>query len=173
VKQEREIMGTRNELEGLLTGHMLARGLGRVQGVLEFVHKDQNVTLTVDETIYRGYFITVIENGQKVREFRAGVGGFNWGAIAATIMEVAERRLKPKDSDAKAGSNDAYKQPVADLWNMIGAGLSSHISMEPSQATPGRVRVKLHELDLEPMAALRLYAAVSSVLSPPDTSLPA
>jgi hypothetical protein len=54
---------------------------------------------------------------------------------------------------------------------MIGAGLSNHISMEPSQAAPGRVRVRLHELDLEPMAALRLYAAVSSVLAPPDATV--
>jgi hypothetical protein len=162
-------MESRKEVEGMLTGHMLARGLGRVQGELAFVHKNQNVMLTVDETIYRGHFITVTERGRKMREFRAGVGGFDWGAIAATIMEVAEGRLKPQDADAKAAG--ASKQPLAELWSMIGGGLSGHISMEPSQAAPGRVRVRLQELDLEPLAALRLYAAVSSVLSPPDASV--
>jgi len=86
-------------------------------------------------------------------------------------MEVAERRLKPQSEDAKSAHAEGARQPVADLWKMIGAGLSNHISMEPSQAAPGRVRVKLHELDLEPMAALRLYAAVSSVLAPPDATV--
>jgi hypothetical protein len=149
----------------LLTGNLLSRGLGRVHGQLAFVHKGEAISLRVDATIYRGSFITIIDRGHKVREFRAGVAGFNWNAIAVAIVDVAERRLKaPEPAETTAASSS--ERSAADLWAMLGSGVPSQLSLEPSQDKPGRVRVRLKELDLDPVAALQLYAAVSRVLSP-------
>jgi hypothetical protein len=161
-------MESRQALETLLTGHLQSRGLSRVHGQLAFMHKGQAVSLIADATIYRGSFITVLERGYKVREFRSGAGAFDWNAIVAVIVDVAENRLMAAQSkDIRADEIGAGRRlPGADLWSMLGSGLSSQFSIEPSQDKPGRVRVKLRDLDLDPIAALQLYAAVSRALAP-------
>jgi hypothetical protein len=50
------------------------------------------------------------------------------------------------------------------LSTITGAGPSSRLSIEPSAVTPGRVRVKLDEIDLDPVSVIQLYAAVSKAL---------
>ena len=161
-------MESRQELETLLTGHLQSRGLRRVHGQLAFMHKGQAVSLIADATIYRGSFITVLDHGYKVREFRSGAGAFDWNAIVAVIVNVAERRLQAVPcKDRAADEIGAGRRPAgADLWTMLGSGLASQLSIEPSQDKPGRVRVKLRDLDLDPIAALQLYAAVSRALAP-------
>ena len=155
-------MQTRQELETMIERKLVARGLKRGDGPLAFVHKGQCVTLAVDHTIYRGAFVTLYDGARKVREFRARAGDFDWNAILAEIEEIAHARSKPKSAaasprDVKAGN----RQLAADLWRAIGAGLSSHVSIEPSPAAPGRVRVKVQDVDLDPSSVLQLYAAVS------------
>src|SRR5450631_4025973 len=112
-------MESMQEMETLLTCQLVSRGLERVTGQLAFAHKGQVVALKADETIYRGYFIAVLESGHKVREFRSGAGAFDWDAIAATIVGVAERRLRPENTtrnaiDFGAAGNTAN----AGLWTM-------------------------------------------------------
>jgi|SRR5712675_63772 len=86
----------------------------------------------------------------------------------AVIVNVAERRLQAVQiKDIGADEIGASRRPPgADRWTMPGSGLASQLSIEPSQDKPGRVRVKLRELDLDPIAALQLYAAVSRALAP-------
>lgn len=155
-------MQTRQELETMIERKLVARGMKRGDGPLAFVHKGQCVTLAVDHTIYRGAFVTLFDGARKVREFRARAGDFDWHAIVAAIDEVVEARLKPRTAahpgtDVRAGN----RQLAADLWRMLGAGLSSHVSIQPSPATPGRVRVQVQDVDLDPSSVIQLYAAVS------------
>lgn len=160
-------MESMQEIETLLTGQLLSRGLERVPGQMAFVHKEQAVALKADTTIYRGFYISVLERGYTVREFRSRTAAFDWDTIAATIVGVAERRAEPRPPNGTGNeSGVASKSPDASLWKMIGAGLSSQLSLEPSVDSPGRVRVNMRGLDLDPVAALQLYAAVSRVLSP-------
>jgi hypothetical protein len=136
-------MEKRRELEALLTEQLLSRGLGRVDGQLAFVHRGQAVTLNVDETIYRGYFITVLDRGHKVVEFRAGIDTYDWNAIAALIVDLAERRLERQRKDAKAREFGTVSRPSrSDLWTMLGTGLSSQLSMDPSGDEQSQARFK-------------------------------
>jgi hypothetical protein len=59
----------------------------------------------------------------------------------------------------------ANNQGLADqLAALTGAGLSSPMTIEPSSAAPGRVRVKVPELDLDPDSVMLLQAVVSRAL---------
>ena len=97
-------MGSRQELEALLTNQLRLRGLARVEDRLAFVYKDQMVTLKANATIYRGRFIDVLERGHIVREFRCGDGSFDWDAIASTIVNVAERHVQSNGWNGNADS---------------------------------------------------------------------
>jgi hypothetical protein len=155
------------EIETVLTRQLGHRGLERVPDELAFMHKGQAVVLKADTTIYRGYYIAVLERGHKVREFRSGAGAFDWDAIAYTIVGVVEGRTPPQGVSASVDDlGTASRKPDSAISKMIGAGLSSQLSLEPSLECPGRVRVTMRGLDLDPVAALQLYAAVSRVLLP-------
>jgi hypothetical protein len=158
-------MQTKREVEALLTGRLLARGLGCMHGRLTFVHKSEHVQLTVNETVYRGCYITVHGDGTGSREFRAFGGIFDFDAIARTVVEVAEGRAKRRQGIPAHDVRAENRRLVDDLRTMMGGG-DSHLTIEPSLATPGRVRVRLTEVELDPLSVLQLYAAVSRALAP-------
>jgi hypothetical protein len=144
---------------------MLARGLGCVHGKLTFVHKGEHVLVKVDETVYRGCYITVHGDERESREFRAFGGIFDFDAIARTIVEVAERRARRRHGTPALDVRAENRRLVDDLRTMMGGG-DAHLTIEPSPATPGRVRVRLTEVELDPLSVLQLYAAVSRALAP-------
>jgi hypothetical protein len=147
-----------------LKEHLLYRGLRPLHGQLAFAYKGQVVQLAVDESLYRGRFVAVLDHGRPVREFRAQGGQYDWDAIAATIVEVAEGRVAHGRSGNRANPIDAANQKLAnDLRSMLGPG-STQLSIEPSPATPGRVRVRLQEVELDPLAVLQLFAALARAL---------
>ena len=157
-------MQSREALAVELKENLLYRGLRPLQGQLAFAHKGHVVQLCVDESLYRGPFVSILERGRPVREFRAQAGHYDWDAIAAAIIAVAEGRDTHGRSGQRGNPIDAANQKLAnDLRSMLGAG-SSQISIEPSPATPGRVRVKLQEVELDPLAVLQLFAALARAL---------
>ena len=142
-------MPSKERLKSDLKEHLLYRGLRPLHGQLAFVHKGQVVQLAVDESLYRGRFVAVLDAGWPVREFRAKAGHYDWDAIAQAVIEVAEGRVTHGRSGSRAPVIDAANQKLAnDLKSMLGPG-SSQLTIEPSPATPGRVRVKLQEIELE------------------------
>ena len=150
-----------SEVQHLITRKLRARGLIALAGKLTFTHKGQAVALVVDQSIYRGHFVSVLDHGRKVCEFRMGGGDFDWDAMAASVIGVAERRL----SSPPARVKDPERQLASDLRAMFANGTSSHLSIEPSPAMPGRLRVKLQELDLDPASVMQLCATLSRALA--------
>ena len=164
-------MRSRDTLTAELKQHMLYRGLRPLHGQLAFAYKGHIVHLAVDESLYRGPFVAVLEQGRPVREFRAQFGQYDWDAIAAAVIDVAEGRGAHGRSNNRGNPIDAANQKLAnDLRSMLGPG-GSGISIEPSGTTPGRVRVKLQEVELDPLAVLQLFAALSRAL--PSAAVPA
>jgi hypothetical protein len=163
-------MRSKEALKSMLKQHLMYRGLRAVQGRLAFSYKGEIVELDVNESLYRGTYIAIVERGRAVREFRAHDGEYDWNAIAVTVMEVAEAR-NPRMRHARPAGLDAINHKLAsDLRSMVGPEATSHLSIEPSTATPGRVRVRVDEVELEPAAVLQLFAALSRVL--PRTTTP-
>ena len=161
-------MQSKETLQLTLKEHLLYRGLRPLHGRLAFVHKGEIVELHIDESLYRGPFVTVLERGRVVREFRAQAGNYDWDGIAATVIGVAEGRKTEGRSGARSGSLDVNQKLANDLKSVIGS--ESRLSIEPSTQTPGRVRVKLHETELDPLAVLQLFAALSRALPQPLAS---
>jgi len=157
-------MQSRESLAHELKEHLLYRGLRPLHGQLAFAHKGRIVQLSVDESLYRGPFVSVLEQGRPVREFRAHAGQYDWDAIAAAVIDVAEGRVTHGRSGNRGAAMDVANQKLAnDLRSMLGPG-TSQLSIEPSPATPGRVRVKLQEIELDPLAVLQLFAALARAL---------
>jgi hypothetical protein len=158
-------METRQEIEAVLTSKLAQRGLRRAHGQLAFVHRGEAVTLEINESVYRGHFITVQDRVGGAQEFRAYAGTYHWDSIARAVVEVANRRLVPNRVAKMPADVDADNRRLAnELATMTGVGGSSQLSIEPSSATPGRVRVSLQGLELDPASVLRLFAAVSHAL---------
>ena len=161
-------MQARERLTQHLKEHLRLRGLRPLHGQLAFAYKGQVIELAVDESLYRGPFISVLERGRPVREFRAQSGHYDWDAIAAAVIDVAEGRVAHGRSGNRGNPIDAANQKLAsDLRSMLGPG-SSQLSIEASPATPGRVRVKLQEVELDALAVLQLFAALARAL--PNTA---
>jgi len=85
-------MQSKEQLKAQVKEHLLYLGLRPLHGRLAFVHQGQVVELQIDESLYRGPYVVVLEHGRAVREFRAQGGDYDWSAIAATIISVAEGR---------------------------------------------------------------------------------
>jgi len=155
-------------LKAALRENLSRRGLRALHGQLAFVHRGRIVELSVDESLYRGPYVAVREQGRTVREFRAQDGAYDWNAIANAIVDVAEGRAATHGrTGARAGTEGANRKLADDLNAMLGPGVSP-LTIEPSAATPGRVRVKLSEIELDPLAVLQLFAALARAL--PDES---
>ena len=161
------LMHTTDALKAALKENLIQRGLRALHGQLAFVHRGRIVQLAVDESLYRGPFVTVLEQGRIVREFRAHDGTYDWNAIANAIVDVAEGRSATHGrSGARTGAEGVNRKLADDLKAMLGPG-ASPLTIEPSAATPGRVRVKLSEIELDPLAVLQLFAALARALPEP------
>jgi len=157
-------MRSTQTLTAELKEHLLYRGLRPLHGQLAFAYKGRIVQLAVDESLYRGPFVSVLAHGRPVREFRAQAGQYDWDAIAAAVIDVAEGRATHGRSGNRGNPIDAANQKLAnDLRSMLGPG-ANPITIEPSGTTPGRVRVKLQEVELDPLAVLQLFAALARAL---------
>ena len=153
------------QLATLATRALATRGLTRVPGELAFRHKGHVVELTIDRSIYRGHFVTVHDGRRAKRQFRAIAGGYDWNAIAQAIVEVAESRIRPFIAPpSPAQVKDQNRRLADELTNMVGAHGNSRLSIQPSASAPGRVRVRLDEVDLDPVSVMHLFAAVGHAL---------
>jgi hypothetical protein len=163
-------------LERSLKLEMLYRGLQPVRGELAFVHKGATVDVAIDHSVYRGALVSVQARGRTVRAFRAQSGTYDWDAIASAIIDTAEGRVaqdRMADGRVAHGSDSANEKLAADLRAMLGPN-AAHLTIEPSPATPGRVRVRLREVELDALAVVQLLAAVSGALphAPVAAALP-
>lgn len=160
-------MSNPKDLEALAVRELAARGLTRVPGKFAFAHRLQAVAMTVDESPYRGHYLTVHDPGRPARQFRQCAGHFDWHMIAATIVEIAESRLQ--EQQARAGNDrvrESNRRIATELATITGTGPDSQLSIQPSSAAPGKVRVRLSDVELDPASVMRLYAAVSHALPP-------
>ncbi len=158
-------MEPRRNWEEIATQNLASRGLSRVPGKLAFVHKGQAVEVSVEQSVYRGFFVTVHDRGRAPVQFRERAGDFDWNAIAATIVAIAQSGLPNAAPTSNPAEVQAQNRHLADeLSTITGAGPSSRLSIKPSAVAPGRVRVKLDEIDLDPVSVIQLYAAVSKAL---------
>jgi len=120
-------MESRHALEQVLTDQMHARRLCRADGPVAFLHNGYVVTMHVGATIYRGHFIAILDNGRKVLEFRAGLRGFDWNAIAAGIVDAAGRIAARTFEPAATPDFAGVRTPAGtDLRTMLGAALTAH-----------------------------------------------
>ena len=155
---------TRN-VEILAERALTQRGLTRAPGPLAFVYAGQQVQVTVDKSLYRGHFITVHDGHRPARQFRATAGGYDWNMIAAHIIEIAKQRIEPVACTPKpAQIKDQNRQLADELSTITGMGPDSRLSIQPSPNAPGRVRVRLDEIDLDPVSVIQLYTAVAGAL---------
>jgi hypothetical protein len=124
------------------------------------------VEVAIDHSVYRGALVSVQARGRTVREFRAQSGTYDWDAIATAIIDTAEGRVaegRMADGRGVQGTDPANEKLAADLRAMLGPN-AAHLTIEPSPATPGRVRVRLREVELDALAVVQLVAAVSGAL---------
>ena len=129
-------------LEADLGRQMMKRGLAPVPDALAFVHRGQAVRLEIGESVYRGLIVTVYDTAAQRRQFRAADGAFDWEAIAAAIVDIADRRLADRAGVPRAPA----PAPAA----------RSPFSIRPA-ASPGRMRVNLSDMELDPVAAMQIY----------------
>ena len=152
-------------LLALLTASLAKRGLTRGEGAPAFCHKGQAVTVSIEQSVYTGYYVTVHDRGRPARQFRSHAGNYDWNGIANLIIEIAESRLERRLPLTTPAGVRANNRGLADkLTAMTGTGPSSQMTIEPSSSAPGRVRVRVEELDLDPDSVMQLYAVVSRAL---------
>ena len=156
-------MTTTTDIVTLATRQLAMRGLARAPGPqLAFAHKGQAVAVSVDESPYTGYFVTLHDRGRPVRQFRMRSGDYDWNAIAAIIAEIAESHLQQRrPSTSPEGVRENNRKIADELTSIIGAGPSSRLSIEPSSSMPGRVRVRMQEVELDPASVMQIYAVVA------------
>jgi hypothetical protein len=134
------------KFEATLATELLLRGLRRAPGGLAFIHDGQPVRVSVGESLYRGLVVTV-DAPPAARQFRAARdGAHDWDAIAAAIVDAVRRRKGEDQREAAPNQRDAG------------------LSIRPSPTTPGRVRVRLSEMELDAYSAMQLYAVLQHAL---------
>jgi hypothetical protein len=151
-----------HDLQILAVRSLAQRGLTRAPGAFAFVYKGQKVKVAIEASVYRGYFVTVYDGLRPTRQFRACYGAYDWNAIAAHIIEVAERKIAPLERAPTPAQFKNQNRRLADeLSTITGAGPNSPLSIQPSPSAPGLVRFRLDEVDLDPVSVIQIYAAVS------------
>jgi hypothetical protein len=153
-------MSACDELEAMIVRNLMLRGLPRVPNRLAFIYAGEAVELTIEQSVYSGYFIVVRHSQQKLRQFRARAGAYDWNEIAAFIVETAERR---RGVVRAASVREQNERLARDLASAIGAGLGVPASISPSRE-PGRVLVALPEVELDPVSVMRLFELVRNAL---------
>lgn len=137
------------QLEAILEQQLAQRALARAPGPLAFVYQGNVVRVTVNESLYRGLFVTVHDKPCGTRQFRARSGDYDWDAIAEAIVATVERHRPSRQAHA---ANAQVSNPATPL------------SIVPSPASPGHVRVKLSEMELDAASAMQLYALIRHAL---------
>ena len=159
------LLESEQQVVALLTASLRNRGLVRVPGPLAFAHRGESVALSIDRSVYRGFYVTVHDRGRPVRQFRANGGNYDWNSIANLIVEIAQSRLERREPVTSPGGVKANNERLAEqLVALTGAGSSSPMIIEPSPAAPGRLRVRVPELDLDPDSVMLLQTVVSRAL---------
>jgi hypothetical protein len=143
-------MKTLQQLESVLVNELARRGLRRAPGPLSFLHRGRVVRVTLKESLYRGLFVSVHDGLQRTQQFRAHDGAYDWDAIARSVTAVVARQL-PTPAAKRAQVNN----------------VDASLSIRPSVASPGRLRVALSEMDLDPVSAMQLYALIRDALPAP------
>ena len=157
-------------LLAVMTASLAKHGLTPVEGQLAFAHKGETVTVSIEQSVYTGYYIIVHDRRRPARQFRAHAGNYDWNSIAHLIIEIAESRLEKRLPVTTPAGVRANNRPLADkLAELTGAGPLSPMTIEPSSSAPGRVRVRVEELDLDPDSVMQLYAVVSRARSKKPT----
>jgi hypothetical protein len=129
------------------------------------MHEREVVELAIEQSVYTGYFVVVLDGRRKPRHFRARAGGYDWNAIAACVIETADQRRGAMAATPSTSSVREQNERLArDLATFIRAGSGSSVAIEPSSHAPGRVRVKLPEVDLDPITVMRLFEVVREAL---------
>ena len=134
-------MANPKQLESILAGQLWRRGLARAPGALAFSHGGDLVRVSVCESVYRGLIVTVHDTAVRTRQFRAVDGTFDWDSIADCIVAIAERRRAERNGQPSPAPKSA----------------PAPFSIQPS-ASPGRMRVNVSDMELDPVAAMQLYA---------------
>jgi hypothetical protein len=160
-------METESELQARVTRELASRGLARAPDRLAFVHRGYAVTVTIDQSVYRGFYVTLHDGNRPPHQYRAHLGQYDWDEIAAHIKRIADGHL-PKVAPKPLSLAEENQQLADELATITGAGPSSRLSIKPSDRTPGRVKVKLEEVELDPVSVIQLYAAVSRSLPNTD-----
>jgi hypothetical protein len=137
------------QLERILEQQLAQRSIARAPGPMAFVHQGNVVRVTVNESLYRGLFVTVHDKPYGSRQFRACAGTYDWDAIAEAIVEIVERHRQ-----SQAPRHSRVDERVA----------NAPLSIRPSTASPGHVRVKLSEMELDAASAMQLYALIQRAL---------
>jgi len=154
-----------HEIEALVVRNLTSRGLTRVPHRLAFMHEREVVEVAIEQSVYSGYFVAVLDGHRKPHRFRARAGGYDWNAIAACVVETAQQRPGAMAARVPTPSVREQNEPLArDLATLIRAGTGSQLAIEPSSKAPGRVRVKLPEVDLDPISVMRLFDVVREAL---------
>ncbi len=154
-----------HELEAMVVRNLTMRGLTRVPNRLAFMHEREVVEIAIEQSVYTGYFVVVLDGHRKPRHFRARAGAYDWNAIAACIVEIAARRPAATMTKSPAPSVRQQNERLArDLATFISAGSGSAVAIEPSSKAPGRVRVTLPDVDLDPITVMRLFEVVREAL---------
>jgi len=139
-------MTSPRQLETLLDRQLRLRGLARVPGTLAFAHRGDPVRVAIGESVYRGLIVTVHEGPNRARQFRAVDGTYDWDAIAACVVDAAEQRRLERRGVRRSPPRAGPRPPAA-----------APFTIAPS-AAPGRMRVNVADMDLDPAAAMQLYA---------------
>jgi hypothetical protein len=152
----------RNELEALAVRSLTQRALARGAESLAFVHNGQTVKVSIENSVYRGHFVNVHDGARPAHQFRALAGGYDWNAIAACIREIADQRnARVVEKATGHAIKDENRRLADELATITGADPDSRLSIRPSPTAPGRVRVRLDDVDLDPVSVIQIYAAVT------------
>jgi hypothetical protein len=156
-----------DELEATIVRNLQSRGLARVPDRLAFVHDDDVVELAIELSVYTGPQVVVYDGRRKVRHFRARAGAYDWNAIAALIVDTVASRRTPR-ATPRPSVPQQNERLARDLASIVNAGAGGALAIAPSGA-PGRVRVRMPEVDLDPVSVMRLFEVVRDALpaSPP------
>jgi hypothetical protein len=160
------------QLEELVVSQLQRRGLLPAPGAPGFYYHGQFVKVTLEKSVYTGWFVTVYDRGHKVQQFRARAGGYDWNAIAALVKEIADKRRAFSHAPLTTVHSDARPKTeglARDLARLTSAAAQGALKIRPS-ASPGRVRVEMSEMDLDPVSVLRLFAVVRDALPKGDGS---
>jgi hypothetical protein len=156
-------MDQTDHVASMIVRNLALRGLARVPHRLAFAHGGEVVELAVEQSVYTGCMIVVLDGRRKMRHFRARCGEYDWNAIAACVVEVASNRNRAP-APSRAVVQQQNERLARDLASIVNARAGSPLAIEPSSCAPGRVRVRMPEIELDAISVMRLFEVVRDAL---------